>query len=196
MAEQRADAPIVIINPDADFSATVAGHVRDELDLTSIMVSNKDEAKQYLDGALAVISPEEMEDGLPCPVVLVRQKPLKLQDLLDDIARIRHNHGSGELKLSEAYSLQWRQKQLLHCASGKAVALTDKEASLLQYLAEAKGQGVPRDQLLKHVWGLGEAVDTHTLETHIYRLRGKFRELCGDDAMIAATEGGYKLAIE
>jgi len=75
------------------------------------------------------------------------------------------------------------------------VALTDKEAQLLHSLAESKGQVVSKEHLLKTIWGFEEALDTHTLETHIYRLRGKFRDLTGDESMIAATEGGYKLEL-
>ncbi len=70
--------------------------------------------------------------------------------------------------------------------------LTDKEAGLLQRLAEAGNKGVAKDQLLKDVWGIEALLDTHTLETHIYRLRGKFKELAGDE-MIEAVDGGYVL---
>ena len=110
---------------------------------------------------------------------------------MGNITNIIQSHSAEELPLG-AYSLQLRQKQLLHKASGKSVLLTDKEVQLLQNLAEIKGQGVTKDQLLKNVWGFDEALDTHTLETHVYRLRGKFRELAGEE-VIAATEGGYRL---
>ena len=99
------------------------------------------------------------------------------------------------MSLGGRYSLQLRHKQLNHLASGQSVLLTDKEVALLQNLARGKGQVASKEQLLKDVWGFDETIDTHTLETHIYRLRGKFRELSDDDEIIAATDGGYKLEL-
>ena len=53
--------------------------------------------------------------------------------------------------------------------------------------------GASRETLLKEVWGMEADLNTHTLETHIYRLRAKLRELSGND-IIEAFEGGYRLA--
>ena len=57
-------------------------------------------------------------------------------------------------------------------ADGRKVRLTEKETNILKFLHASAGT-VPRDILLHEVWGYGPAVATHTLETHIYRLRKK-----------------------
>jgi hypothetical protein len=184
---------LILFSPDTDFLSVAAMHIQQELGLACVALSSKDNIKQHVEGALAVVSTEPLDKNPGIAVLQVPVPPLKLQDLLDDIGNLLHNHGACELRLGSQYSLLLRQKQLLHPKSQNAVLLTDKEVQLLQQLAAGAGESVPREQLLKEVWGFGDSLDTHTLETHIYRLRGKFRELSGDDAAIAATEGGYAL---
>jgi DNA-binding response OmpR family regulator len=76
-------------------------------------------------------------------------------------------------------------------AAGRAVRLTDKEAAILAFLHQADAV-VGRETLLAEVWGYNAAVSTHTLETHIYRLRKKIET---DGTRIILTEaGGYRLA--
>jgi DNA-binding response OmpR family regulator len=77
--------------------------------------------------------------------------------------------------------------------SEQKVRLTEKETSILKYLYRAGDKVVGRDILLHEVWGYNSGVTTHTLETHIYRLRQKI-ELDPSNAALLVTEpGGYKL---
>ena len=76
---------------------------------------------------------------------------------------------------------------------GGKVRLTEKETQILKYLYRADGKVVARDQLLNEVWGYNAGVTTHTLETHVYRLRQKI-EADPSNAEILVTEpGGYRL---
>lgn len=73
------------------------------------------------------------------------------------------------------------------------IQLTDKEVDILVHLARAAPAAVMREDLLKDVWRYQDGVDTHTLETHIYRLRQKM-EAVADAPQILVTDGrGYKL---
>jgi len=73
------------------------------------------------------------------------------------------------------------------------VRLTEKETSILNFLYHTGNQTVSRNTLLVEVWGYDSGVTTHTLETHVYRLRQKI-ELNPSDAEILVTEaGGYRL---
>lgn len=65
-----------------------------------------------------------------------------------------------------------RTRQLGLSGTDEVVKLTDKEASLLEYLCQAPAP-LPRDEILAAVWGYDGDIDTHTLETHITRLRRK-----------------------
>ena len=83
--------------------------------------------------------------------------------------------------------------KLLVRKDGSKVRLTEKETSILKYLYRAGQQVVGRDVLLHEVWGYNAGVTTHTLETHVYRLRQKI-EADPSNAQILVTEsGGYKL---
>lgn len=77
--------------------------------------------------------------------------------------------------------------------SGTIIRLTDKERLLLRFLYEAGDAGMPRKDLLKSVWGYADEAETHTLETHIYRLRQKI-EAGGIPNFITVQDGVYRLA--
>jgi DNA-binding response OmpR family regulator len=76
---------------------------------------------------------------------------------------------------------------------GKRIRLTDKEAAILRYLYRSGTKSVPRDELLREVWGYNAAVTTHTLETHIYRLRQKIEPVGGRNDLLITEGGGYRL---
>ncbi len=75
---------------------------------------------------------------------------------------------------------------------GKEVKLTEKEAEILAYLYHAKGELVDRDTLLSEVWGYNAGVTTHTLETHMYRLRQKI-DTDEENPIIITEPGGYRI---
>ena len=78
-------------------------------------------------------------------------------------------------------------------STGTRIRLTEKEAAILKFLYRAGEQVVPRDTLLHEVWGYNSGVTTHTLETHIYRLRQKIEKDAATPAILVTEAGGYKL---
>tara|TARA_R110002096_G_scaffold228304_1_gene417715 strand:- start:435 stop:1130 length:696 start_codon:yes stop_codon:yes gene_type:complete len=77
--------------------------------------------------------------------------------------------------------------------TGKKVRLTEKETSILKYLYRAGGKPVGREELLAEVWGYNSGVTTHTLETHVYRLRQKIENEPGMARLLITEPGGYSL---
>jgi DNA-binding response OmpR family regulator len=75
---------------------------------------------------------------------------------------------------------------------GKKIRLTEKETNILKFLYRS-GDTVPRETLLHEVWGYNPAVTTHTLETHIYRLRQKIESSPGQAQILITESGGYRL---
>ena len=99
---------------------------------------------------------------------------------------------------TQSYSLDhgWSLDMLarnLHHTEGATCALTEKESSLLKHLVESHPIPMGRDSLLEQVWGVHGDVDTHTLETHIYRLRSKLNELTPHPGDIITQGGAYAL---
>lgn len=76
------------------------------------------------------------------------------------------------------------------------IRLTDKEASILKYLYRAFPQVVARDTLLDEVWGYASGVSTHTLETHVYRLRQKIEPDPKNASILVTENRGYRLNLD
>ncbi len=122
-------------------------------------------------------------------------KPFKLGVLLARLrAHIRQHERSDDAVFSIGpYTFQPANKLLVRETDQRKVRLTDKETAILKYLFRAGDKPVAREKLLDEVWGYNAAVTTHTLETHVYRLRQKI-EADPSNAKILVTEpGGYKL---
>jgi DNA-binding response OmpR family regulator len=91
------------------------------------------------------------------------------------------------------YNFRPAAKMLLR-GDGRKIHLTEKETAILKYLYRVGDQPVARDVLLDQVWGYNAGVTTHTLETHIYRLRQKIEPQVGEPSLLVTEPGGgYKL---
>lgn len=84
-------------------------------------------------------------------------------------------------------------KLLVENETEKKVRLTEKETAILKYLYRAGERPVPRDTLLDEVWGYNATVTTHTLETHVYRLRQKIEQDPQNPEILVTQPGGYRL---
>jgi DNA-binding response OmpR family regulator len=91
------------------------------------------------------------------------------------------------------YTFQPSARMLMRPDKGQKVRLTSKESDILRFLIRRDGQAVPRDVLLSEVWGYNGGVTTHTLETHVYRLRQKLEVDPNDCRLLVTVPGGYAL---
>jgi DNA-binding response OmpR family regulator len=91
------------------------------------------------------------------------------------------------------YTFRPSAKLLMDATRNRKIRLTEKEAAILKYLYRAAGRAVARQVLLNEVWGYNSAVTTHTLETHIYRLRQKIEPDPAQVRLLLTEGGGYRL---
>jgi DNA-binding response OmpR family regulator len=121
-------------------------------------------------------------------------KPFKFNVLLARVrAHLRSHEQSEHAVLTIGpYTFQPAAKLLLD-GDGKKIRLTEKETAILKYLYRAGRQVVERDELLRKVWDYNAGVTTHTLETHVYRLRQKIEPDPSNARLLVTESGGYKL---
>ena len=121
-------------------------------------------------------------------------KPFRFAVLL---ARIRAHLRSHEQSEDAVFSIgpyEFRPAaKVLMDTKGKKIRLTEKETNILKYLYRAGAKPVSREELLTEVWGYNAGVTTHTLETHIYRLRQKIEPEPGQARLLLTDAGGYRL---
>ncbi|MDA9954383.1 response regulator transcription factor [Planktomarina sp.] len=123
-------------------------------------------------------------------------KPFKFPVLLARIrAQLRqHEQSEDAIFTLGPYTFKPAVKMLL-TGDDKKIRLTEKETNILKFLYRATEGAVPRDTLLHEVWGYNAGVTTHTLETHIYRLRQKIEPDPSHASLLVTESGGYRLAL-
>lgn len=123
-------------------------------------------------------------------------KPFKFPVLL---ARLRsqlrtHEQSEDAIFRLGPYTFKPAMKMLID-AEDRKIRLTEKETNILKYLYRARDKAVSRDELLHEVWGYNAGVTTHTLETHVYRLRQKIEPEPSNARLLVTESGGYRLVL-
>ena len=153
------------------------------------------------------------EQGVTCPIVLLTAagsdsdtieglesgandyitKPFRFAVLMARVHAHLRSHGQSEDAIYRIGPYTFRPSaKILLDPSQKKIRLTEKETNILKFLYRS-GETVPRETLLHEVWGYNPAVTTHTLETHIYRLRQKIEVNPGQARLLVTESGGYRL---
>ena len=121
-------------------------------------------------------------------------KPIYFPQLLKSIKKEMRDftiNKNREIEIGP-YSFNYLMKRLV-TKSGIEIRLTEMETKILSFLYKSNGKLIKRDTLLTEVWGYKSEVMTHTLETHIYRLRKKISLDCIDQTLLVSESGGYRL---
>jgi hypothetical protein len=182
---------LLLISGDTDFTAVMAEQLRRQLGLECDIAPHEGEAGKLAATAALIIAPATLDFEYDAPV-MVLSRPIKLQTALSDIKN-QLAKPAENVAIGAHHRFLPRTKQLRD-SKGNIAELTDREAALLLALAANGDKVVGKDALLREVWGIEADLNTHTLETHIYRLRSKIRDVFGIE-MIEAAEGGYRLDI-
>ncbi len=153
------------------------------------------------------------DSGVTCPIILLTAadteedtvagleagandyvvKPFRFAVLMARIHAHLRSHGQSEDAAYAVGPYTFRPSaKTLTDSQNKKIRLTEKETNILKFLYRS-GDTVPRETLLHEVWGYNPAVTTHTLETHIYRLRQKIEANPGHARILITESGGYRL---
>lgn len=124
-------------------------------------------------------------------------KPFRLAELLARLrAQLRAFETSEHAEIViGSYIFRPGNKTLQAPGRSRPIKLTEKEAAVLKYLYRSEGAAVTRDVLLHEVWGYSAAASTHTVETHIYRLRRKIEPHPESERLLVSENGGYRLRV-
>ena len=198
---------IRIISDNKDWSIDLENQIRRYVigaeiveDLPDVVVcnevSNTAEDLHRIYGAIPVIfitaSDEKESDNLN----IYMYKPIHLMKLLDVIRSANNrldNSQEGCLTFNN-YRLSPNKREIEDLTNGKIFKLTEKEVGLIKHLYKNSANFVSKSDLQTNVWGYNEGVTTHTIETHIYRLRQKVE--VEDRRLIITDNGGYQLKMD
>ena len=181
--EQRFDALILDVGlPDGDGRDLCADLRRQGLRMPIIMLTGSDEEADVVRG---------LESGANDYIA----KPFRLNELLARLrAQLRIFENSEDAVFTIGpYTFRPSAKLLQEPQRNRRIRLTEKEAAILKFLYRAGTKPVARQILLNEVWGYNAAVTTHTLETHIYRLRQKIEPDPANARLLVTEGGGYRL---
>lgn len=145
------------------------------------------------DFIVAIDPPDAAADSADICLTL----PLRPGQVIERVRTLLNPLSKGRMAVSVGigpYDLKSQQNLLEDRKTKEILRLTDKERDILLLLAEAGGQPVERQTLLDRVWAYAPTVETHTLETHMYRLRQKIERDPGNPQIILTDERGYKLS--
>jgi DNA-binding response OmpR family regulator len=181
--ERRFDAIILDVGlPDGDGRDFCAKLRREGVKIPIIMLTGSAEEADVVQG---------LNSGANDYIA----KPFRLNELLARLrAQLRSFENSEDAVFQIGpYTFRPAVKMLNDTLKNKRIRLTDKEAAILKYLYRAGGKSVGRQVLLNEVWGYNAAVTTHTLETHVYRLRQKIEPDPAQAKLLLTEGGGYRL---
>ncbi len=123
-------------------------------------------------------------------------KPFKFGVLMARVRAHLRSHEQSEDAVFKLGPYEFRPAvKMLVTDADKKIRLTEKETSILKFLYRAGGKPVTRDVLLDEVWGYNSGVTTHTLETHVYRLRQKIEPDPSSASLLLTEGGGYRLSL-
>jgi len=143
------------------------------------------------------------DQGLNCPILILCDgdasssfetltRPFRFSALLGRLHALNNHHAPADDAAVRIGPYTFHPSAKLLQVDGRKVRLTEKETNILKFLHASAGT-VPRDILLHEVWGYSPAVATHTLETHIYRLRKKIEQDPAKAQILLTEGGGYRL---
>ncbi len=193
-----------------DLAEQFAHHVKDfnllnpvDTAVPDIVIIDEDAAKleelhrHYLKAPLFLLTSDPDHAPKNGAFTHIIAKPLRLEKLFNELRssiNLFENSAGGYLNFNR-YEVRPVKKEIFNRRNGEVVKLTEKEVAILKYLYKAQDRIVAKNELLQEVWGYSPDVTTHTIETHVYRLRQKVEHDDPAAQLILTLDGGYQLKV-
>jgi len=184
---------LIIYNSNTLFD--ILYEIREKINYILIKISKIEEINNIIDvedNNYLLISDKKIKKLIKINHLIVKNKPFKITSLLEkiNISLLKNNYsGQSNLKINN-YSLNINSRELIK--NERSLKLTQKEVEVIVYLNKSHNS-IPISSLQKEVWGHNSSLETHTVETHIYRLRRKISQKFGDNQFIKSVNDGYKI---
>ena len=184
---------LIIYNSNTLFD--ILYEIREKINYILIKISKIEEINNIIDvedSNYLLISDKKIKKLIKINHLIIKNKPFKITSLLEkiNISLLKNNYsGQSNLKINN-YSLNLNSRELIK--NERSLKLTQKEVEVIVYLNKSD-KSMPITSLQKEVWGHNSSLETHTVETHIYRLRRKISQKFGDNQFIKSVNDGYKI---
>jgi len=207
-----AERPVLIVDDDRVLREELVNQLQHDGEFSAAEASSLAEASALVTAPGARFDALILDVGLPdgdgrdlcadlrrqgqrMPIIMLTGSDDEADELLARLrAQLRIFENSEDAVFTIGpYTFRPSAKLLQEPPRNRRIRLTEKEAAILKFLYRAGTKPVPRQILLNEVWGYNAAVTTHTLETHIYRLRQKIEPDPSNARLLVTEGGGYRL---
>ena len=186
---------VIIYNQQSLFD--ILDEIKENLNFDLIQINSLEKLenfkqKYYLSNLIFLTNNKEMHDKTGLKELIIEKKPYKLQKLVEKInIFLLKNRYAAQSKLNiKNFVLDTNSRELIR--DHIFLKLTQKETEVIIYLNNAS-KNISIQDLQKNVWGHTSDLETHTVETHIYRLRKKILKKFKDNKFILSSKNGYKI---
>ena len=186
---------VIIYNQQSLFD--ILDEIKENLNFDLIQINSLEKLenfkqKYYLSNLIFLTNNKEMHDKTGLKELIIEKKPYKLQKLVEKInIFLLKNRYAAQSKLNiKNFVLDTNSRELIR--DHILLKLTQKETEVIIYLNNAS-KNISIQDLQKNVWGHTSDLETHTVETHIYRLRKKILKKFQDNKFILSSKNGYKI---
>ena len=176
---------LIIYNFEELFN--ILNEIKSDFNYEIEKLNNNNLENKVFDLLLSRIKVPNVENQL-----ILNEIPLKITKLIEkiNIQILKNNFHSQSEVLIGAYKLNLNSRELFH--NNIKLKLTEKEINIIIYISKFEIP-ISVSQLQKNVWGYQSDLDTHTVETHIYRLRKKISKTFNDENFISTNKSGYEI---
>tara|TARA_B100000900_G_C20296647_1_gene600448 strand:+ start:105 stop:674 length:570 start_codon:yes stop_codon:yes gene_type:complete len=184
---------IIILNLKALYNILLEHKQTLQFDIIACKNENELFEKKNQDNTVVIVDKKtSLKNFASKNIIILSELPIRFVDLIDKINTnfLRQKYSSQSNLIVKKYKLDLNSRIMSY--QEKSLRLTEREIEIILFLNN-KDKAQKIDILQKEVWGYSNDLETHTVETHVYRLRKKVNEIFGDEDFLLSSKDGYKI---